>query len=230
MSRTIVVGSSLAALHHAHNIKATFILNQRAFPDKFTPVYVKNAWGLLYTKLSLNGYMVGGDSVDKIQIKEDTINVVCENRIVNSLLYDELHIFSDYNVIDLPDATRTVDEYEIIDILSPVSLTTTPQQKKITTGDNLVAELFILKENDVSSIEIFSVSHLNKKQLTNFDYSDTMVKFKSEELLTSHGFVGTSRGPNASRLAISLDVVKRLVRKKMDFYEDTNKIKFFYGN
>jgi hypothetical protein len=56
--------------------------------------------------------------------------------------------------------------------------------------------------------------------LQDFNFSDTMVKFKSEEILKQSGYTGKSH----NRDEIILDVVSR----EMNIYEDTEKIKFIY--
>ena len=67
---------------------------------------------------------------------------------------------------------------------------------------------------------------MNKEQLRNFDYSDTIVKFKSEDLLKQNGFLG--RHPYREK--IELEVIKRIIQKKMNKYKDSEKIKYIYGN
>ena len=56
-----------------------------------------------------------------------------------------------------------------------------------------------------------------------------MVKFKSEHLLGENNFVGPT-GNSTARRPINLEVVKRIVRKKMDRYEETERIQFIYGS
>ena len=57
-----------------------------------------------------------------------------------------------------------------------------------------------------------------------FNYSDTMAKFKTETLLKEAGFMGNFH----SRDEIVLEVEQRDIQPKMNFYEDTEKIKFIY--
>jgi len=56
-----------------------------------------------------------------------------------------------------------------------------------------------------------------------------MVKFKSEHLLEQNSFKGKSID-GKRRAPITLQVIKRIVHKKMDRYKETEKIQFIYGN
>jgi len=229
LTYNITIGSSLQALQHACQNDTKLILNHLGFPDKFESSYIKHTWGLIFTKLMLDGKVIGGDTVKNIRITDDYVQVVCESNIINNLDYGTLYIFSDENVIGLPDVSEEVDEHEVIDILKTVSLVTPYKEKIIETKDNLINKLYIIKEYDTMPIEIYSVSSLTKEQLTNFDYSDTMVKFKSEHLLEKNNFVGKTISLNKTS-PINLEVIRRIVRKQMDKYENTEKIKFMYGS
>jgi hypothetical protein len=178
----------------------------------------------------LDGKVIGGDTVKSIRITEDHIQTVCEYNVINKTEYNKLYVFSDKNIIGLPEVIEEVDEYEVIDIMKTRSLKATCKEKILTTKDKLIKKLYILKENETSPTELYSLSVLSKKQLLDFDYSDTMVKFKSEHLLEQNGFTGVVRSSGNVRAAINLEVVERIVRKRTDKYQDTEKIKFFYGN
>ena len=228
MKNDITIGCGIEALQYAHQNNTKLILNQVKFPEKFEPDYVKEAWGLLYTKLMLDGQIIGGDTVKNIRITEDIIQVVCEYNIINEIEYEKINVFDDNNIIDLPEILKQVDEYKVIDVLTPVSLMSPPINTVIQTEDDLVKELYVSKKTNSSTIELFAVSTLTKEKLTDFEYSDTMVKFKSEELLKENNFLGRFRKSDTDRTPIELQVVERLVQKKMDIYKDADKIKFFY--
>ena len=228
MIYSITIGSCINSLQYAYQNKTKLILNQLTFPDKFEPSYVKSAWGLLYTKLMLDGQVIGGDTVKKIRVSDDYIQVVCESNVVNKLEYDKLYVFSDVNVIGLPETLQTINEHTVIDVLRTTSLITKYDKKILETEDRLVNKLYILKQNSVSAIEIYAISMLTSDELLDFNFSDTMVKFKSEDLLKENDFEGSVIG--TARAPIELEVVTRIVRKNMDMYKETEKIKFTYGS
>lgn len=217
----IVFGSTLAALQYAYENNTKIVLNNLHFPLPFEPSHIKHAWGLLYTKLMLDGQTIGGDGVKTSKITEDEIFVVCEGNIVNRLQYDLAIIFDDKKLIGLPDITRDRDKYKVVDYLQPVYLAL-KNLDSIYTEDNLVSEIHILKDSITSPIHIYSVSNLTKNNLTKFDYSDTMVKFKCEHIMTENGHSGVSTSN------LTLKVAERLVIKQMDIYQSTEKVHFVY--
>jgi hypothetical protein len=218
----ITFGSNLAALQFAYQNNTHIILNRPNFPHVFEPEYVHRAWGLLYTKLMLDGRTIGGDTVKMTKITEDEVIVICEGNVINRLQYDLIFVFDDNNVIGLPDVVEKNNIHTVIDILKVKALVAYDAETIIETDDELVNKLYVIRPYSSRPIEIYSVSLLNEKQLQKFDYSDTMVRFKSEDLLKQHGFVGFHK----NRSKITLETVERIVQKNMDEYEETEKIKF----
>ena len=176
----------------------------------------------------LDGKILGGDSVKKTLIASEEVNVLCSHNVVNKFKYDNLFVFSDVNISGLPDIIKQRDEYVVVDTLQSISLVASTQKTALRCHDALVRELYIIKEHNTAPIRLYALSCLSKKQLTEFDFSDTMVKFKSEHLLRENGFQGTSIAKN-KRSDIAVETIQRIVNKKMDFYKNTDRIKFFYG-
>ena len=229
MIYNITIGSSLQALQFAYQNDTKLILNELQFPDVFEASYIKNTWGLLYTKLMLDGKVVGGDTVKNIRITDIHLQIVCDYNIVNQVEYNKLHIFSDKNIIGLPDAIEEVDQYKVIDILRVKSLIAPCEHRVIETNEPLVRELHIIKDGPSIPTEVYSISFLTKEQLLDFDFSDTMVKFKSEHMLEESGLLGKVLNTNC-RAPIELETVERIIHKEMDRYDETENIKFIYGN
>tara|TARA_R110000824_G_scaffold127021_3_gene286916 strand:- start:340 stop:1017 length:678 start_codon:yes stop_codon:yes gene_type:complete len=219
----ITIGNNLAALQHAHQQNSFLILNKLAFPEEFEKVSVKSAWGLLYAHLMLQGRIIGGDSVRAIGLKEENMIVVCDSNIINKIKFDKAYIFSDEKITGLPPTKKEVDLYRVVDYIRPVYLRI-KDTDSIYTKDNFVAELHVIKEHATAPVKLYSVSNLKKEDLTNFDSSDTMVRFKCESLLVEHGHKGDRDA------LIQLEVIKRTVTKFMNEYEETDRIEFIYGN
>lgn len=227
MNDNFTYGSSLSALEYADQNNTKLIIGDLKFPREFEPDYIKQAWGLIYSKLMLKGQIFGGDSVRNTKVTEDEIVIVCRGNVVRKSKYDTLYVFSDSNISGLPLASELNKTYEIVDFMKPNSLVSAGE-KIIETCDDFVSKLYVKKKYKTAPINLYAVSILNEKQLYDFQYSDTMVKFKSEHLLNENSFMGSHSG--GKRIKISLEVVKREVDKKMDFYENTEKIKFIYGS
>mgnify|MGYP003121457555 CR=1 FL=1 len=221
---SITVGGSLKALQWAYQYKTKLVINKLSFPPPYEPPSVKLAWGLLYYKLMMDGKVVGGDSVNSVKINDDDISIICKNNIINTITYDKITLFDDENIIGLPDVKKQVDDYTVMDLMSSVSFVFKDKDFLHETEDNLVSEIHIHKDYINSPVQIWVVSNLNKEQLNDFDHSDTMAKFKTETILKQLGFTGNFM----KRDEVVLKVESRAVKKKMNIYEESEKIKFIY--
>ena len=226
MSRdvNITIGGSLNALQWAYQRGTKLIINKLSFPPPYEPPSVKLTWGLLYYKLMMDGKVIGGDTVHTVKVDDDNLIVVCKNNVINKTVYDKITIFDDENVIGLPDIKKDVDEYVVTDRMNSVSFVFKDNNFSYETGDSLVKEVHIYKDYANSPTQIWTVSSLNKDQLHDFDFSDTMAKFKTETLLKDLGFTGNF----SKRDEIILNVEERNIKAKMNIYQETEKIKFIY--
>ena len=220
----ITIGGSLKALQWAYQHGTKLIINELSFPPPYEPPNVKLAWGLLYYKLMMDGKLVGGDNVNGIKINDDDVFVVCKNNVVNKLAYDKITLFDDKNIIGLPDIKKEIDQFTVIDTMRSVSFVFKDTSFSHTTGDNFVKEIYVQKDYVNSPAQIWVLSKLNKQELNDFDFSDTMAKFKTETTLKEIGFTGNFM----KRDEVVLEVVERSVQTKMNAYEDTEKINFIY--
>ena len=220
----ITIGGSLNALQWAYQRGTRLIINKLSFPPPYEPPSTKLAWGLLYYKLMMDGKIIGGDSVNAIKINDDDITVACKNNVINTITYDKITLFDDENIIGLPDIKKQVDQYIVTDVMSSVSFVFKNTTFLHQTNDNLVNKIHINKDYVNSPAQIWAVSVLNKNQLNDFDFSDTMAKFKTESTLKELGFTGNFM----KRDEIVLKVESRNIEKKMNVYEEAEKIKFVY--
>ena len=183
----VVFGSSLSALQFAHQSKAKIILETPTPPYIFEKLEVRESWNLLYTKLMIDGQTIGGDSVVSTKITDDYIFIVSKGNMVDKIKYDHLTLFSDKNVIGLPPIKKKNPTYKVVDLLVPISLSV-PHLTHISTDDDFVSDIFFVKEGLRTRTELYALSTLSEKEVEDFDYSDTMVRFKCEDLLKQHGW------------------------------------------
>ena len=223
----VVFGSSLAALQFAHQSKAQIILENPTPPYIFEKKERRESWNLLYTKLMIDGQTLGGDSVVSTKLTDDYIFIVSKGNVVNKIKYHKLTLFSDKNVIGLPPIKKKNPTYKVVDLLVPISLSV-PHLTHINTDDDFVSDVFFVKEGLRTRTELYALSTLSEKEVEDFDYSDTMVRFKCQDLLKQHGFEGARNGKK--KLLIKLETVHRELLKQMDYYEETEKIQFIHGS
>jgi len=230
MAVDVTYGSSLPALQFAYQNDTKIIINELNFPLRFEDKNIRHAWALLYTKLMLDGQTIGGDSVEKTRITDGHILVVCKNNVVNKLEYNKLFVFCDKEIMGLPEANKVNDVYDVVDYMNVASLLVGEEESVVRTNDSFVSGVHIIKNGQTKPTQVYVTSQLSKEELNDFEYSDTMAKFKSEHLLEESGFKGFSTGKPDTWRPIILESAYREVKKQMDFYEDTDRIKFIYGH
>ena len=222
----ITIGGSLNALQWAYQRGTRLIINEPSFPPPYEPPSTKLAWGLLYYKLVMDGKVIGGDYVNAIKINNEEIIVACKNNIINKITYDKITIFDDKNITGLPDVKEEVDSYIVTDTMHAKSFVFKDTDFQHHTGDNLASQINIHKDYVNSPAQIWVISHLSQKQLQSFDYSDTMAKFKTESILKELGFTGNFM----KRDEIVLEVDSRKTQKRMNVYNETEKMTFVYDH
>lgn len=227
MGHDIVYGSSLLALQRAVQNNIKIILESPSFPPVYESSENKEDWANLYLQLMIDGNVVGGDSVTAVRIDDDFVFAVGKGNVLNKLKYKNIYIFSDKNIMGLPGPSKKNKSFKVIDSLEPISLGK-PHKSYIKTQDRFVNEIHVYKKGKKAKTEIHIISQLSEKQLYQFDYSDTMARFKCESILKEHGFEGSPNGDYTRPLR--LDTVAREIIEPMHQYKDTEKIKFIYGN
>ena len=112
-------------------------------------------------------------------------------------------------------------------------------KEHISTDDDFVKDIYFyptdrLDGNHSSIKDLVTVSYMIKKQIKDFNYSDTYARFKTEKILKENGITGRKNGfQNGKQITytLRLEVIKRELRKlNMHLYEDTENIKFKYEN
>ena len=186
----ITYGSTLGALQYAIQNNTKIIINRLSFPLEYEKKYIKEAWALLYTRLMLSGKTIGGDTVKQTKVDDEFATVVCKGNIINKVKYNKFIVFCDKDIIGLPAVKKENKAYNIIDYMKPVSLVTKKGFHTIRTKDAFVSCVYVLKKFSTAPIKIYVLSELSEEQLSDFDFSDTMEKFKSEHLLQENGFNG----------------------------------------
>jgi len=121
-------------------------------------------------------------------------------------------------------STDQRDSYKIIDFM----------RLKFCSVSNLVPifpkESFISRIESTGKKELYSVSHLTREQLTDFNYSDTMVRFIVQKLLAEREDIHRPlihKGGSVRRIP-KLEVTERVVVPLEEVqYKSTEKIKFY---
>ena len=230
-----IVGGDLNALLYSYKNSLPLIINKLYCPRLFEPKK-KELWNKLYFLLSLSGLNILGDKTNNIRIDNKELSITTNDSKVIKAKFNELLIFDDDSILGLPVPTKEKDKFMVLDWMITKSCTKHGKDH-ISTNDDFVKDIYFypterLAGNHVNVKDLIAVSFLTKKQLQNFNYSDTYTRFKTEKILKENGITGSKNGfQNGKQISYSLklEVKKREIRKlEMNLYEDTEDIKFMY--
>ena len=233
----VVVGGNLSAFLYSYENNLPLIINKLYCPHLFEPKE-KELWNKLYFLLSLSGLNILGDKTNNIRINDKELSITTNDSKVIKAKFNKLIIFNDDSTFGLPVPVKEKDKFIVLDWMVTKSCT---KHKKdhIPTDDDFVKDIYFyptkrLDGNHLDIKDLVAVSFLTKKQLQNFDYSDTYARFKTENILKGNGITGSKNGfQNGKQInySLKLEVMKREIRKlEMNLYEDTKDIKFMYKN
>lgn len=207
-----VIGNCLAAALFAYYNNHTLILTsirgpfehdtlKREIPT-FSGLNQNKIWSVLVFELAMTGQVPHGTRVESVRITEEEITISMGN-VNTKCEYDKCFIFDHEKVSFSNEVKKTrKSTYRVIDWLD-VRSGMLHDKDKIETGDQFVKELIFYVSNRMpgnkTKKDVVSISYLTDEQLRDFEYSDTMVKFKAEDLMRQHGIKGSVCSRNIGR-------------------------------
>ena len=233
----VVVGSNVNALVYSYINDLPLIMNCLSRPF-FVNKEDLDLWNKLFFLLSLSGLNLFGDKIEQVRIDKEELLVATKDLRAFKVSYNKLVIFDDKNIIGLPIAKEKKDEFMVLDWIT-ANPCTKHDHEYFHVGDDLIKEIHFYPTNRTPGHhpklkDLVAVSFLNSKQLQDFDYSDTYVKFKAEKILKENGITGRKNGfANGKQIAynLGLKVDQREIRKaEMDLYENTESLEFNYSS
>ena len=231
---TVVIGGNLSALLYSYFNNLPLVINKLDIPHRFKTINNGSQlemWNKTYFRLSLAGLNIAGDKAQSVRLKENELTVTTKHARVIKLNFNKAIIFDDENINGLPLPKKESDQYEVLDWMYPTRCA--PHDTEyIYVGGDLVREVHFYLSRANTGRRPVTVSYLTKKQLKDFEYSDTYAKFKCLKVLEENDIKGTmGTGPGGMRYhyKIKLEVLKREVKKTaMNSYEDTQELQFKY--
>jgi len=255
--KQLVVGSSLNAVLYSFVHSIPLIFKRRSKPavfETFEEGLIHSAhpslsalldlsrskreiWTKLIFALNASGLLLTNNHLNTIRVDEDKYEVVVITPHARTYKYgfERVYVFDDELIKGLPAPIKRHDRFRVLDWINVRACGPHPL-KIITTPDDFVKEIhFISFRRTVRPENIVALSYLIPEQLKNFDFSDTMAKFKVHELMAKNGIKGPRNGRSTDDptkfkyYAIKIETAYRKVeRAAMHYYEDSDALKFMY--
>ena len=183
---TIVVGADLDAVRFAYDNKYFLIKNRAPYHHSYEGV--EREWAdKIYQMYEMALVPFTDKSKNLRIIPEKKIIKVITDRNVYVIKYDKIHLYDDENVEGV-SLDREILHYRVIDWFDCQGLYDL-SFNEITTEDNFVNNIKLFKsiriDGNQKYLDLLCESFLGDNDLKNFDYGETMARFKVVDLLKS---------------------------------------------
>jgi len=180
----VVIGADLDAVRFAHGNKHCLIKNR--LPHHHSYEGVEEEWAEKLYQLYDMALVPFADKVNNLRVNpEEKLLKVFTDHNTYTVRYGELYLYDDENVEGV-SLNRTLLYYRVIDWFDCQGLYDLDFDE-IVTEDKFVHKIKLFKSRRIDGNQKYSdllcESFLTDSQLKNFDYSDTMARFKVVDML-----------------------------------------------
>ncbi len=229
----VVIGDNLASFVYANNSDSKLILsgvqdvfkydlfaNKEVLSSINYPTMIANKKTLmdqLLFDLILKGKCPINQKVNSIRVEpeDNLLSVFVSDAVKLNIKYKNLRIFDDSLVTGLPfHVSKRTNSYVVYDWFSSNINKETHFLELYDSSSPLAHRVIIRK---IPQNVVIAQSTLSEEELNNFDFSDTMTRFKVDKFLKENGLRGPKNGfyrnkPDKPRYRpIKLDFIKREV-------------------
>lgn len=198
----LVIGSDLSALSYCYVNKCPAIYIRNCRPYKYNekenwPQEI-SLWNDLAFALSITKYLPFSDKIVSLRLEEENkLKAVTKNGLVITIKFNELIISDDYLVEGLPPSSKKTNTDNWVIDWFDVNVGATHPLQFIT--DNDPEEQFVKKiyfyiskrmHKNLTKKDLVSVSKISDSDLFSFEYSETMVRFKTIKMMQNSGIKG----------------------------------------
>ena len=180
----------------------------------------RDMWERLYFILSLSGKIPYADKVKSVRIEED-INIITRKR--NTFNCESVRIFDDKQVQGLSQKISGEEKtFNVYDWINVHSGTTHSLDFIADISGSVIEEIIFYPSDRIdgnhNKKDIVCVSSMTERQLNDYRFSDTYVRFKVESLMKEAGIRGARNGRDQLKpekykyYALKLESAEREVR------------------
>jgi hypothetical protein len=219
----VVIGDGLNAIICAHKTNSHILCNTlvRIFPydtcsaDRTVgrlklPLYEELAYDL-----SFKGRHPFVDRIASIRVnlEESILAVTTKNSRTFKIKFNVLRVFDDENVSGLPDGLSEIIQYRVLDWFN-VRSGAKHKHDELESASDFVKHIFFYPSDRIDGNhdkkDLVCESYMTKDELYDVNYSDTIVRLKTIDMMKEAGIRGTSNGKN-KHLSIRLELREREV-------------------
>ena len=200
----------------------------------------REVWERLMFLLGLSGLVLTSGTGNSLRVADKTL-IVASNSSSTKYNFNRLVVFDDKEIKGLPRITKEEKEASrVIDWVNVRSGCGHDIDRLEDDGSDFVKEIiFYPSDRSDNSIwkDLVAISHLTDEQLKDFDYSDTMARFKIIKMMKKAGIRGARNGRDQLRpdrykyYAIKVEPAERQVYSNdTRYYEQDERFEFCYDS
>jgi hypothetical protein len=250
----IVIGGDLRALLYAYNHGLPIIYVEPAPPLRFDEIKHDNLsilgiqpelpfnqaemWSRLDFFLGLSGLVPMGANASNIRVTENQLSVTTKQSRNIKFNFNQLVVFSDEKIFGLPQIKKeTREKSRVVDWINVRSGCSHDILHLHSDGEFVKDIIFYPtdRSDNRNLKDLVAISYLTDEQINDFNYSDTMVKFKVTEMMKEAGIRGARNGRDVNNperykyYAIKVEPAQRTIeRNSKRYYEKDDRFDFRY--
>ena len=252
---TIVIGGGLNAKIYAYYSKCPCICGNYASPFRFDvlqeevvqklPGQNKNSlqsWETLNFILGLSGQLPMGDKVVSLNIRDNVLKATTKDSRLGRFEFNKLIVFDDKDVYGLPlIKEKKVGKSRVLDWFN-VRSGMEHSHDLFETQDGFIRKVIFYPSdrfgNQASGRvrkDLVAVSFLEEEQVKDFEYSDTMARFKILQMMKDAGIKGARNGRDTYNPELyryyspKIEATQReIIPDVTNYYEEDERFEFRY--
>ena len=250
---TIVVGGCIRALLYAFFHELPVVFTKPSPPFRFDTFPNCDAsilgleekertqlevWERIVFLLGMSGNLPISGLHNKLRILDNTLTVTSGNT-ATKFNFNKLVIFDDKQVKGLPRVKREEKEKNTVIDWVNVRSGCSHDIPYLVDNEGLFVNKIIFypteRSDNKKNKDLVAISHLTDEQLQDFDFSDTMARFKILKMMKAAGIRGARNGRDVKNpekykyYAVKVEPAERVVvSNNKRFYEPDDRLEFKY--
>ena len=231
----VVIGTTLAAVIDAQKTNSLILFNKEPAFFKFKKLmsdeFEHQKWECIASDLSLRGLNPFGDKITLIRIIDGGADVICHNRKYN-IRCQNIKFYDDENIENFPFDKINIKKYRVCDWFQ-VTSGANHDHWILEDEDDFVKKIYFIPKITLPKYkDCVSESIIEADMLKHIDYTSTMVRFKTIQMMKDVGILGTKH-TQTYRYPIKMQLIERqifklkeeVLRQKDNYILDTREFK-----
>ena len=250
----IVIGGSLEAFLYAYSHELPVIYAVPRPPFRFDEVQHNNLtlfslpedrpykqveiWSRVKFFLGLSGLLPVGDNASSLRITDNQLSVITERSRNIKFNFNQLVVFNDEQTFGLPQIKKETREKSRVADWVNVRSGCSHSILHLHSDGEFVKEIIFYptdRSDNRNLKDLVAISYLTDEQLDDFNYSDTMVKFKVTEMMKEAGIRGARNGKDVNNpdrykyYAVKVEPAQRTIERNVKrYYQEDGRFDFRY--